>query len=420
VSRQRHVNRRQRRIRVEPGDVLPKLVRIGLIAFIFNLGGGMIAPALPLYARSLGADYRDLGLIGAAYGFAFAGLTIPLGRASDYLGRRVLLVASALTMAAATLCYLAAHGVLGLVLGRLLEAVGWAAFWPSLEAWVAEDFGERSATGMGIAYGSYAAAFVIGTSSAGFVIAAAGLRAPFFVYLGTALAAFGVFLAMPVQRSTAEDGTTIRAGASARFGTFHNGSARRQRVLGYVTGFVYVFGLGTVLAFLPAYAADRGFAPQAVGLLLGGYWCGRMLASVTAGRLSDRWGRRAILVPALIGSAAGGCLVAMPLGTVVFFAGTIILGVTSGACAPVCIGLIADHTAPADRGIAMGLFECSCGLSFILAGFIGGQAAYALGAHVPYLIMAAIAALWAPLLSRQITSSPGTRAGLASEPGATL
>ena len=57
-----------------------RLVPIGLITFIFNLGGGLVAPALPLYARSLGADYRDLGLIGASHGLAFALLTIPLGR----------------------------------------------------------------------------------------------------------------------------------------------------------------------------------------------------------------------------------------------------------------------------------------------------------------------------------------------------
>ena len=89
-----------------------QLVRLGLVALVFNLGGGVIAPALPLYARSLGADYRDLGLIGAAHGIAYAGLTIPLGRASDRFGRRTLLLLSALAMAAATVCYLISRDVL--------------------------------------------------------------------------------------------------------------------------------------------------------------------------------------------------------------------------------------------------------------------------------------------------------------------
>jgi len=391
--------------------MLPQLVRLGLVALVFNLGGGVIAPALPLYARSLGADYRDLGLIGAAHGVAYAVLTIPLGRASDRFGRRRLLLVSALAMAVASVCYLASRGVLGLVLGKLLEAAGWAAFWPALEAWVAEEFGRKAGTAMGVGYGSYAAAFVIGTSTAGYVMESAGLRAPFMIYLGTALAALGLLLVTPVHRTATKLDDTDRAGLpTAR--TKRDGAARRQRLLAYGTGFVYVFGLGTVLSFLPAYAADRGFTPHAVGLLLGVYWGGRVVASFTAGGLSDRWGRRAILVPALLGSTVGATLVAAPLGAPVLFLGTLALGLTSGACGPTCVGLIADHAAPEDRGIAMGLFESSCGVSFILAGFLGGQAAYALGPEVPYLLVAGLAAAWTPIVARQLTLHPIGRAGV--------
>jgi MFS family permease len=391
--------------------VRAQLIRLGLVAFVFNLGGGVIAPALPLYARSLGADYRDLGLIGAAHGIAFAGLTIPLGRASDRFGRRTLLLVSALAMAVATGCYLASTGVSGLVLGKLLEAAGWAAFWPALEAWVAEEFGRRAGTAMGVGYGSYAAAFVIGTSAAGFVMEAAGLRAPFVIYLVTALAALGLLLATSVHRTAGgpDEGAPL---ARSTTGRTRDGAARRQRLLAYGTGFVYVFGLGTVLSFLPAYATDRQLSRHAVGLLLGVYWGGRVVASVTAGRLSDRWGRRAILVPALAVSAVAAALVAAPLGATVFFLGTLALGFSSGACAPACVGLIADHAAPEDRGIAMGLFESSCGVSFILAGFVGGQAAYALGPEIPYLIVAGLAAAWTPILARQLTRQPVGRTGV--------
>src|SRR5579864_2118724 len=206
---------------------MPPLLRLGLVAFVFNLGGGLIAPSLPLYARSLGADYRDLGFIGAAYGVAFAGLTIPLGRASDRFGRRTLLVASAVMTAVAAVCYTAAHAVLWLIAGKLLEAVGWAAFWPALEAWVTEEFRPRTGTAMGVAYGSYAGAFAIGTSAAGFVIEQAGLRAPFAIYLGTALAALGLLLAMP-QRPAAE-GTPHSERVPVLVARTRHDSAARQR-----------------------------------------------------------------------------------------------------------------------------------------------------------------------------------------------
>ena len=153
-----------------------RLVPIGLITFIFNLGGGLVAPALPLYARSLGADYRDLGLIGASHGLAFALLTIPLGRASDRFGRRAILLLSAVGVGASAALYLVAGHVAGLAAGKLLEAAAWAAFWPTLEAWVAERFGERASAAMGVAYGAYAAAFVVGQLARR--LRHRGLRAP--------------------------------------------------------------------------------------------------------------------------------------------------------------------------------------------------------------------------------------------------
>src|SRR5438309_10158268 len=173
-----------------------RLAAIGLITLVFNLGGGLIAPAVPLYARALGADYRDLGLIGACHGLAFAALTLPLGRASDHLGRRVILLLSGLAVGGAAGVYLLSARVAGLAVAKLLEAAGWAAFWPALEAWVAEEFGPRAGGAMGVAYGAYAAAFVVGTSAAGFVIEAAGLRAPFALYLGTATVALVLILAL--------------------------------------------------------------------------------------------------------------------------------------------------------------------------------------------------------------------------------
>src|SRR5581483_4484637 len=178
-----------------------RLVPIGAITLVFNLGGGLIAPALPLYARTLGADYRALGLIGASHGLAFAGLTIPLGRASDRFGRRAVLLFSTLAVAAAAGLYLLAGGVPGLAGAKLIEAAGWAAFWPALEAWVAERFGARAGAAMGLAYGAYAAAFVVGTAAAGFVIEAGGLRAPFGCYLVTALLALGLIAALAGGRA---------------------------------------------------------------------------------------------------------------------------------------------------------------------------------------------------------------------------
>jgi MFS family permease len=381
------------------------LLRLALISFVFNLGGGLIGPALPLYARSLGADYRDLGLIGAAHGVAFAALTIPLGRASDRFGRRRLLVVSALTIALAAACYLVSSRVSGLVVGKLLEAGGWAAFWPALEAWVAEEFGRRAGSAMGVGYGAYAAAFMVGTSAGGFVIEGFGLRAPFGLYLATAAVTVGLVLAMPGGHPAPHHATPSESAGKHR----ERRGDREVRLLAYGTGFVYVFGLGAVLSFLPAYAVDRGLDARAIGLLLGSYWIARVVGSLTAGRVSDRWGSAGVLVPAMGLNTISAVLVAAPAGTAALVAGTIGLGLTSGACGPMCVGLVADHVRPANRGIAMGLFESACGVSFILAGFAGGHTAEAWDPSAPYWLAAGLTAPWAVVLARRL---PRRAAGL--------
>jgi MFS family permease len=380
------------------------LVPLGLVTLAFNLGGGLVAPALPLYARSLGADYRDLGLIGASHGLAFAALTIPLGQASDRVGRRAILLASALAVGAAACTYLLATGVAGLIAGKLLEAAGWAAFWPALEAWVAERFGRRAGTAMGVGYGAYAAAFVLGTSGAGFLIEWAGLRTPFAGYVVTSTAAALLVLAL-VPRGTAPLPEAADASGGPERVVRDTRAAGAQRRLAHATGFVYVFGLGTVLSFLPAYATDRGLGPRGVGLLFASYWVARLAASLGSGRASDRLGRRRVLLPALGGSSVAALLVAAPLGPVALAAGTIGLGASAGACAPACVGLIADHVRPADRGIAMGLFEASCGLSMLLAGLVGGYAADALGGEAPYVLVAGLGALWGVYLARRLPAT---------------
>jgi len=361
----------------------PGLFLIGLITFVFNLGGGVIAPAVPLYARSLGGDYQDLGLIGASHGLAFALLTIPLGRASDRFGRRALLLLSALAVGGAAALYAVSTHIVGLAVAKVLEAAGWAAFWP--------------------AYGAYAASFVVGTSAAGFIIEAAGLRMPFLVYLGTAVLALGLSLAVPGGREPGRHGHAVTTTVT-RLPGGEPRHARGQRVLAYGTGVVYVFGLGTVLAFLPAYAADRGLSPRGVGLLLGGYWTARVAGSLAAGRVSDALGRRAVLVPAMVIAGVAGLLTAAPAAVALLVLGTLGLGLTAGASAPTCVGLIADHVAPASRGMAMGLFEASCGGSILTAGLVGGAAAQQIGAASPYVVVAGLALAWSLVLARRLSS----------------
>jgi len=187
--------------------------------------------------------------------------------------------------------------------------------------------------------------------------------------------------------------------------TTHPSLARSRRLLAYATGFVYVYGLGTILAFLPAYGADRALTPRGVGLLLGTFWIARVVGSFGAGRVSDALGPRLVLVPAMLAMVGGAALLVAPVGFATMFLGAAMLGVGSGASAPTCVGLIADHASAAQRGTAMGLFEASCGVSILASGLLGGYAAEGLGGEAPYVIVGALALVWAGVLARTLRSA---------------
>jgi MFS family permease len=258
---------------------------------------------------------------------------------------------------------------------------------------------------MGVAYGAYAAAFVVGSSIGGFVVEAFGLRAPFALYLATA--SLSVILVAVLAGGETADTEMARHGVAVtpRIVTTHPAWARTRRRLAYATGFVYVYGLGTVLAFLPAYGADRALSPRGVGLLLGAYWIARVIGSLGAGRVSDALGRRLVLVPAMLAMVGGAGLVVAPLGPWALFLGAVALGLAAGASAPTCVGLIADHVSAAERGTAMGLFEAACGVSILASGLLGGYAAEGLGGEAPYVIVGAVALVWAGVLARMLRSA---------------
>jgi MFS family permease len=165
---------------------------------------------------------------------------------------------------------------------------------------------------------------------------------------------------------------------------------------------VYIYGLGSVLAFLPAYGSDRGLSPRGVGLLLAAYWIARVVGSIGAGRASDLLGRRAVLLPAMAVAAVGAALLVLPAGPAALFPGAAALGLAAGASAPSCVGLIADHVSAADRGMAMGLFEAACGVAILVSGLVGGYAAAALGGSAPYVITGLVSAGWLLVLARAL------------------
>jgi multidrug resistance protein len=156
----------------------------------------------------------------------------------------------------------------------------------------------------------------------------------------------------------------------------------------FLTIFIDLIGFGIVLPLLPFYAQDYGATPAAIGLLVAIHPAMQFIFGPIWGRLSDRVGRRPILLLGLVGSGLSYMLFGLATNLAWLFASRIMQGI-AGANVPVAQAYIADSTDMADRTRGMGLVGAAFGLGFIAGPAIGG-ALVNFGYAVPGIFAAAL------------------------------
>jgi MFS family permease len=139
----------------------------------------------------------------------------------------------------------------------------------------------------------------------------------------------------------------------------------------FFTVFIDLVGFGIVLPFLAYYVESFGARASTVGLLMSTYSLAQFVFAPIWGRLSDRVGRRPILLLGLFGSVAGYTLFGLAGSLFMLFAGRAIMGVF-GATIPTAQAAVADVTTPENRARGMGTIGAAIGLGFILGPALGG------------------------------------------------
>jgi MFS transporter, DHA1 family, tetracycline resistance protein len=139
----------------------------------------------------------------------------------------------------------------------------------------------------------------------------------------------------------------------------------------FFTVFIDLVGFGIVLPMLPYYAESYGASALAVGLLSTSYSLMQFLFTPVWGRLSDRHGRRPLILLSLAGSCIGFLIFGLARSLLFLFVGRMVAGI-AGAIIPTTNAYIADVTTPETRAKGMGLVGAAFGLGFILGPAIGG------------------------------------------------
>src|SRR5690625_3377179 len=140
----------------------------------------------------------------------------------------------------------------------------------------------------------------------------------------------------------------------------------------FIIMFLVMVGFGIIIPVLPFYAEELGASPTELGLLMAVYSLMQFLFAPMWGRISDRIGRKPVILTGIFGLAISFFMMALATKLWMLFAARIIGGFLSSANMPTVTAYVADITSEEDRGKGMGIIGAAVGLGFILGPAIGG------------------------------------------------
>jgi MFS family permease len=321
--------------RSEPWDVRYEWRAIALLTLGWGLVGldrFAVNPLFPAMMRDLGLDYQDLGNIAAALSVSWGVAAFAMGRFADVLGRRRVLIPALLGFSAMAGCTGLANGITALLLMRAVMGVSEGAFVP---ASIAATIETAKPSRRGLIFGIQQNGLpVIGLGLGPVIVtqlqaATGSWRLPFLI---VSIPGFIVaFLMYRILRETKGSVGASDAAVAAEGGAWRQ--VLRQRnvllILGCLT-FV-IAAVNVTITMTPSYLVDHlKIEPVQMGFIVSATGLGGLVLGVAMPALSDRIGRKAVILgAAVIASAAMLAFMNVSAGPLKLF---LLLGTFAGLC----------------------------------------------------------------------------------------
>ncbi|SES28153.1 Predicted arabinose efflux permease, MFS family [Lentzea xinjiangensis] len=281
------------------------LTALSLSMLLPSLGISIATVALPTLSSAFGASFPAVQWVVIAYLLTTTALVVVMGRLGDLFGRRRLLVGGAAVFTAATLLCGLAPSLPLLVAGRALQGVGAACMMALTVAFVGETVPkDRTGSAMGLLGTMSAIGTATGPALGGLLIAVSGWRAIFLAVVPLGVVA--VVLAHRVLPAPPPRPASGRTGAALREVLRDKGLAT-----GLSTSALVSAVMMTTLVVGPFHLSGvLGLTPVLVGAVMSAGPAVSALTGVPAGRATDRFGTRAMVVAGLTGIAGGALVLA--------------------------------------------------------------------------------------------------------------
>ena len=165
---------------------------------------------------------------------------------------------------------------------------------------------------------------------------------------------------------------------------------KRSMTLLFSVVLMDMIGFGFIIPILPDYLSSFGGSQSLFGILLASYALGQFIAAPIVGRLSDRFGRKPLLLFSIGGTFISLLVLGFARTLPLLFVSRVVDGLTGGNVT-VAQSYIADITDEEDRSKGLGIIGAAFGLGFIMGPLFGGVLV-GFGMHVPAFVAAGIAA----------------------------
>lgn len=378
----------------------PAFALVVAASAVLFLGFYAALPALPRLAHRLGAVPDQLGWVITVFSLAAMATRLGFGRHLDGPSRRFLLLVGLVLYSGTAALHPWCRSWAELLLVRLLHGVGWGLGTTAIGALVAELApAARRGEGMGSWGLAPTAAMAVGPLLGELFLARQGFGA---VFASTATGGLLATLALlPVPASAAPVGTRVPGEEPAPRPTLPRGAGLPALAL-----FLSSLAYGALVAFLPLELAST---PGRAGVFFTTYALAVLVARPLAGRWSDRFGRRPVVLPGLLLGAAGTVLLGLAPSPAPLLAAAVLIGVgIGGASYPGLMALAVDRTAPGQRGLTMGAYFTAYDLAIAAGAALLGPVYAGFGFAAANLLAAAgiLAAVPVVVASRPTPAAP--------------
>lgn len=354
----------------------PEFRKLLAISITVALGFGMIIPIFPLYAESFGVSLAAVGMVQVVFGATRFSFGLVGGLVVDRFGERASTIAGLLIVSLSSYAAGFSTTFVQFVLARGFGGAGSALFIAGLMNRILRII-EPAA--MGRATGAFRSSFLVGIGVGpvvgGLIAARLGLAAPFHVYatgliLAAVIAWFVMAQAPPRADVDAETAARPRRSPAEALRAARPLFRDQRYVVALLATFVgwwVISGPAQVMGALFA-SRELGFSEFQIGIAVTLLSVGEVVVLLVAGRASDAYGRRAVLVPSL----AVTCLATIAVGHVgpwplLFYPLLIAIGAGIAAGGTAAGGLMADSLPREGSGAAVGVNQMAGDLGYLIA-----------------------------------------------------